>query len=247
MNEKTRYLQTAIANLEDKPDKLKIDVAKELLIDTYKRCLFTFAKHGLGYKDVTWRTHGEMIKALEADSKRKLIVVPRDCFKSTISCVAYPIWLLIRDPNEAIMIDSEVYSNSKNFLREIKTHLISAQMADLFGQFKSENWNEGELTIKQKTSARKEASITCSGIGSVKVGQHYSRIIGDDYNSPNNSNNKEKCQKIVDHYQYNLSILDSNPPGTYAVIGTRYSENDLIGWILRDLLEEKQLSEGLLI
>jgi len=69
-------------------------------------------------------------------------------------------------------------------------------------------------------------------------------IIGDDYNSKNNSNTKEKCLKIIDHYKYNLNILDTT--GTYVIIGTRYSENDLIGWILRDQLEEIELSEGIL-
>lgn len=218
---------------------LTIEGTRQLIEnDLYYLCDF------LGYKDVNWQTHQEIIQALESDSKRKLIVVPRNCFKSTIGVVTYSIWRLIRNPNERIFIDSEVYENSKNFLREIKAHLESPALTSLFGTFKTKTWNESEIIIKQRTVHKKEASITVGGIGTVKVGQHYSCIIGDDYNSPNNSNTKEKCQKIIDHYKYNVNILDTN--GTYVIIGTRYSENDLIGWILRDQLEEKELSEGIL-
>jgi hypothetical protein len=231
-----------VSNVESHPKKELIKRrAKQLDLqrNLYKLC------HYLGYKDVQWKTHKEIIQSLESDSKRKLIVVPRNCFKSTIGVVSYSIWRLLKNPNERIFIDSEVYENSKNFLREIKAHLESPALTSLFGTFKTKTWNESEIIIKQRTVHKKEASITVGGIGTVKVGQHYSCIIGDDYNSPNNSNTKEKCQKIIDHYKYNVNILDTN--GTYVIIGTRYSENDLIGWILRDQLDEKELSEGILL
>ena len=82
---------------------------------------------------------------------------------------------------------------------------------------------------------RSEASITVGGVGTTKVGQHFSLVVGDDYNSPANSKTPEMAQKVIDHYKYNLSILE--PGGTYVIIGTRYSENDLIGYILREQLK----------
>lgn len=186
----------------------------------------------LGFNDVNQQTHGEIIDVLESDSTRKLICVPRGCLKSTIACVAYPIWLLINNPNLRILIDSELYTNSKTFLREIKAHLESPNMVNLFGEFKTEPWNEAEIFIKQRTTRKKEASITVSGIGATKVGQHYDVIIGDDMNSPQNTNTIENAQKVISHYQMNTSILE--PTGTYVIIGTRYSENDLIGYILEN-------------
>lgn len=186
----------------------------------------------LGFKDVNEPTHGEIIDCLESSCPRKLICVPRGCLKSSIACVAYPIWLLTRNPNLRILIDSELYSNSKTFLREIKAHLESSNMVNLFGPFRGETWNESEIIINQRTVKKKEASITVSGIGATKVGQHYDVIIGDDMNSPQNTNTPENAKKVVDHYRMNTSILE--PDGTYVVIGTRYSENDLIGYILQN-------------
>lgn len=207
--------------------------SKEWLRELYKRSLFLTCRDLLGYKDINPRTHGDMIRALEAKTQRKLIVMPRGTFKSSVGSVGFPIWLLLRNPNERILIDSEIYSNSKNFLREIKAHLAQSYITDLFGRFKTDfTWNESEITIAQRTKPYKEASITCGGIGTVKVGQHYSVIIGDDMNSGNNSMNPEGCRKVIQHYQMNQAILD--PDGIYVVIGTRYNQIDLIGHIIEN-------------
>jgi len=200
-----------------------------------KQSLFIFASCFLGYKDVSPFTHKSIIKALESSVTRKLICVPRGSLKSSLGCVAFPIWLLINNPNLRILIDSELFTNSTTFLREIRAHLESPLLNPIFGEFKTKTWNETEIIIRQRTKAYKEASITVGGVGTTKVGQHFDYIIGDDYNSPSNSNTPEKSQKVINHYKYNLSILE--PEGTYVIIGTRYSENDLIGYILREQLK----------
>jgi len=215
---------------------------QQILERIRKNCqqsLHYLAHQVLSFKDVNGYTHGEMIECLESDINRKLLCVPRGCLKSSLACVAYPIWRLICDPNLRILIDSELYTNSSTFLREIRSHLESRLMTLLFGDFKGSTWNDSELIIKQRTVFKKEASITVGGIGTTKVGQHYDLIIGDDYNSPRNSNTPDNAAKVISHYRYNISILE--PTGTYVLIGTRYSEADLIGAILRD---ELGLNEG---
>ncbi len=219
-------------------------VSKQVLRDLYKENLFSFAKYFLGYKDIVSHAHLEMIEVLESPTKRKLIVMPRGTFKSSIGVVAYSLWLLIRNPNERILIDSELYTNSRNFLREMKAHMMSQNWKNLFGEWEGPIWTESELTVRARTKSYKEASITASGVGATKVGQHYTVIIGDDYNSSNNSATPEACQKIVDHYRLNQSILE--PDGTYVVIGTRYSVGDLPGFILdNEIVQNDRPQENL--
>jgi hypothetical protein len=208
----------------------EIQAGIDAIADYGRESLFFLAHDILKMKDVNQETHGKMLAALESGSTRKLINMPRGTLKSSIGCVAYPIWRLINDPNDRILLDSELYSNSKTFLREIKLHISSPLLVKLYGEFKGETWNESEIIIKQRTKPYKEASITVSGIGATKVGQHYQTIIGDDYCSPNNQNTPENSEKVIAHYRYNQSILE--PGGTYVVIGTRYSERDIIAHIL---------------
>jgi len=200
--------------------------------ERYRSDLFNLATGPLGYEQMTEYTHGPICDALMGPSKKKLIVVPRGTFKSTICSVSYPIWLLINDPNCRILLDSELYTNSSRFLREICGHLESKIMIDLFGQFRGPEslWREGEIVIKQRTKIYKEPSILCSGISAQKTGMHFSHIIADDLSSIDNCMSAERAETVFSHYKLYISLLD--PGGTLVVVGTRYSARDIIGYIL---------------
>jgi hypothetical protein len=177
------------------------------------------------------RTHGECIEVLEAPSIRKLIVMPRGTFKTSLAVVAYPIWKIINNPNIRILIDSELWTLSKNSLREIKAHIKGELFQAVFPGWALELDNQTEMIISSRTVPKKEPTITSSGIGAGKTGSHFDLIIADDLNSPINSLKPELADQVIDHYRYYTSLLD--PGGTLVVIGTRYSELDLIGHILK--------------
>lgn len=209
-----------------------------------RKSLYFLAKHILGYKDLTLETHECIIENLESKDKRKLLCLPRGCFKSSLASVSYPIWRLLNNPQLRILIDSEVFTNSSTFLREIKGHLQSQHMIELYGRFRMDHgaWNDTEINIAQrKYPFRKEANITCSGIGAEKTGQHYDLIIIDDLNSPKNSQTPELRQKAIDHFRSLNSILE--PDGEMVIIGTRYAQDDLIGHVLRLIYSESEASE----
>lgn len=211
----------------------------EILRATFQSSLFYTAKYFCGYEHVSMKTHGDIIKALESDTERKLIVCPRGAFKTSLCIVAYSIWRLINNPNLRILLDSELFTNSKNCVREIKSHLESEQAENIFGRFKHpSNWSEASITIRQRNKSFKEASVTSGGIGTVKVGQHYDIWILDDMNSPTNSDTADKAKKVIDHYKYGQSILEPN--GTIILVGTRYSELDLIQHVLDTEINSKE-------
>lgn len=214
-------------------------LAIETIKTRYQQSLYDLCHGLLGFHDINPKTHGEVINALESKVTRKLICMPRGSLKSSIACVAYPIWLLVNNYNLRILIDSELYTNSKTFLREIKQHLESDNFKAIFGPTMGNTWNESEIIIRQRSKGFKEASITVGGVGTTKVGQHYDVIIGDDYCSSKNMNSPENAKKVIDHYRYNTSILE--PGGIYVIIGTRYSELDLIGHILKNEIEGQDL------
>lgn len=209
----------------------QLPLYQRMLRERFTASLYDTCKYLLGYKDITWRTHGDMIEVLEdLDCKRKLLVLPRGTFKSSIGVVGYSIWRLMKDPNLRILVDSELYSNSKNFIREIRQHLERDNMTQLFGPAAGTTWGEGEITLAWRTATKKEASITASGIGATKIGQHYDLCLLDDISSRSNTNTDEACKKTIDHYRMTTALLD--PGGELVVIGTRYHTNDVIGHIL---------------
>lgn len=203
------------------------------LRDLYRRSLFHTAKYLCGFNEVSLTTHGNIIRALEAKTPRKLIVCPRGAFKSSIGCIAYPIWLMINDYNTRILLDSQLFTNSKDVVTKAKRILETTHAEEIFGQFRGdEHWTDSSFTIRQRTTNHVEASLSAGGVGTTRVGKHYDVIIGDDYNSDKNSATQDGRLKVIEHYKYNLSILE--PHGQYILIGTRYADNDIIGHILEN-------------
>lgn len=221
--------------------KTEIAIEKELMRRCFAKSLYLTGCNLLGY-EFTKRTHGDTIRCLESTTKKKLIIQPRGSFKSTLGSVTYPIWLLIRNPNLRIMIDSELFANSCKFLREIKGQIESERFKSFYGDWKVlGDWREDSISIAPRTSIKKESSIVCSGIGAGKTGQHFDVIIMDDLSGPSNSNTPEGREKVYTHYRLNHAILE--PGGTMIVIGTRYSADDVIGRIIDN---EINIKEGLL-
>lgn len=227
-------------------EKFSVDQLIQAKQHVYQKSLYHTAKYLCGFKDVSRKTHGEIIAALEGPKPRRLFCLPRGTLKSSLVCVAYPIWKIINNRNWRILIDSELYSNSSNFLREIKAILKSEEFISTFGDIEGNLWREGEITVKGRTVVRKEANITCSGVSAGKVGQHFDEIIGDDYNSNQNSLTPENRKKVIDHFKYNVSILENE--GIYNIVATRYAVDDIIGHIITNELsdeERKLLPKGI--
>jgi hypothetical protein len=239
-----------LESIEEAISKLKPNernrAIRTAIQDSYKDSLYLVSTELSGHKDVRLETHGNMIKALEDETKRKLICFPRGTFKSSIGVVDYSIWNIIRNPNIRILIDTEVYGNSTTYLREIKGILASERFSRIFGPTVTKTWNEGEIIVGQRTKNLKEATVTCGAVGTIKVGLHFDLCISDDLSSNKNTTNHEQRIKTISHYQYSQAILDPN--GTMVVIGTRYHLNDILGWIIEheldinNFVDKKQLS-----
>lgn len=212
----------------------EIFILKEILREEFRKSLFKTAKLLCGFKDITRYTHGPICNALEAPTKRKLIVCPRGSFKSSLGVSAYCVWLIINNPNVRILITSETYVNAKNFIREIKAIIESKYFVEVFGDIRGSRWGEGEITVSTRTKNYKEATITVASVGVVKVGAHFDVILLDDLNSNKNSNSPEACEKIITYVKYLESILD--PGGIMSFTATRYNVRDTCGWILDEVL-----------
>lgn len=207
----------------------------------YEESLYLFA-HALGYTKIDKEIHGPVIQVLESKARRKLIVLPRGCFKSTLGSVIYPIWRHIKNPNRRIIIDSELLTNSAKFLREIEGHLLGSFMTSLWGplRLRDKTWNSTEIITALRTDhSKKEASFTVSGVGSQRTGNHFDLAILDDVSTRGNTQTPEIREKVINHYRYYTSLLDPED-SELVVIGTRYHSEDLIGWIIENELEQGQ-------
>lgn len=171
--------------------------------------------------------------------KKSLYLLPRGTFKSTVITIGYSLWRLARDPDLRILIDSETQSNSKNFLSEIKEQMVRNEvLRGAFPPMDSKDealWTKTEITVKTRKRARKEPSIQATGVDITKTGMHYDLIIADDLVSNMNIGTIEMRDKVIAHYKLLLALLE--PDGELIVVGTRWHDDDVYGWILEHDLE----------
>jgi len=235
----------------------------ELLRRKSKDDLFIFTKEVLGYNLLEVKPHKEVCDFLldaemvtliqrlgreklpdDAPTKKKLLMLPRSTFKSTISTIAFPLKALALNPELSIMIDNETYKNGKKFLSEIKGHIANNTMLKQVltteqGSYLLEpnesipgGWTEDSIILKARTRPRKEPSLFCSGVDTAATGMHPHIIIMDDLVSERTVNTDEQLEKTKQHYRFAFSLLE--PGGILIVIGTRYHLFDLYAEILDD-------------
>ena len=210
--------------------KLKLSLG-----DTAKEFdFFNFTKYILGYNKLS-DVHKEWCREADTVNNRKLFLKPRGTYKSTIYTVAYPLWKLVHNPNERILIANATSDNAEAFLREITTHLLrNERFKEVFGKLIDSNTSKvSSVTVKTRTSFNKEPSINTVGVLGSIVSAHYSTIICDDLCNDKDRESESIREKKKKWFQDVMSILD--PDGEIIVVGTRWHFNDLYKFIIEEL------------
>lgn len=171
-----------------------------------------------------------------------LILMPRGTFKSSIVTIGFTLQYFLNDSEARILIDSETYSKSKDFLSEVKGHFEdNKKYRDIFktihGVFPDDNkrnastrWTDKAVDLACRKHQRKEPSLSCSGIDRSINGLHFDLIIEDDLHSEKNITSKEQIQQVIDHRKLATSLLDPGMPR--ITIGTRWDYQDAYQHIL---------------
>lgn len=182
------------------------------------------------------RPHKELADLAQdwSGKRRKLILMPRGSFKSTVVTVAYSIQQICENPNIRILIGSEVNATAKKFLREIKDHFENNdRVRYLYGDHvrKKSRWTDDEITSRLRKVNLKDATVFTTGIDQSRTGSHCDLAILDDPVSATNINTPEAREKTLQWYrEISNNILD--PSGHLIIIGTRWHYNDLYQYII---------------
>lgn len=186
----------------------------------------------LGMKD--WGdVHTDLSKFLKKSGRRKHIELPRGHLKSSIVTKGWTIQQALNNPDIRILLANAVWDNSRKFLRSIQKYLAPGNhLANYFGQFQSDHWNQDECTIRQRKKILDAPTWATTGIEKEQTSQHYDLIIGDDLVARENVSTAEQREKVLLYYKDLHDLLE--PDGTIVIIGTRWHQDDLYSKILED-------------
>jgi predicted phage terminase large subunit-like protein len=182
------------------------------------------------------QVHKELCAFIDQNkSKKKLTLIPRGHLKSTVITVGRSLQAITADPSVRILIANATYSLACSFLTEIKRHLkFNENIKMVWGDLAKDNekWSENQITLSKakQIGGKKEATVTAMGVESNLTSQHYDIIIADDLVNKDYVSTKEQIQKTIDFYKECLNLLEPN--GEMIILGTRWDDKDLYGWIL---------------
>jgi len=191
-----------------------------------------------GYKDLYEPTHGRLCKFIQTYAKEGntlLVLLPRGWIKSYIVTVAWTLQRVLRnavqDMREHIIISNATLPNAKEFLEKIKYNVRFNDF--LRGLFIHHLPNDPENDAERWTQNEIQFSGNRIETGSVEgnlVSRHYKILINDDLVNRENSQTAEQIEKVIDWWKLSRSLLTAD--GLEIIIGTRWSYDDLYGYII---------------
>lgn len=210
------------------------------IADAGKKDFWFFCKHILGQsqglQDITERPHKWMCQIGQNWNKRKkLILTPRDSFKTTILSVCYCVWEIVRDPNITIFLTAYKANHSKDSLAAIKEIFESHEFfRACYGNYVpgtedegKKKWSETAIIVSKRTSTGDRApTIATGGVETGAVGSHYKIIIFDDPHFEKNITSSDQIGKVIQYYRGLLPIMDAKV-GRLVIIATRWHQTDI--------------------
>jgi predicted phage terminase large subunit-like protein len=190
-------------------------------------------------KEILWKNqaqkdwapvHEELKWWLKRDTKRKLILLPRNHLKSAVVTQGWTIQQVLKNHDLRVLIASDTWSNAKKFLGSIQKFLVQSMLSLFYGPFPGEPWTQDECVIRQRRQILNAPTWVTTGIEKEQTSQHYDLIVLDDIVARDNCGSKELRDKVKQYYRDSLDWLE--PGGRIVVIGTRWHQDDLYGMLM---------------
>lgn len=242
--------------------EIAIQSDEQTLLDVYRRkgkeSLFFLARGILGFKDLDPKIHLPLCRALEQheDITRLLVTFPRTWFKSSICSIAYPIWRSLKNPNIRILIVQNSFSNACKKLGSIKdtfekNKLFRALYPEILPTTGS-TWTKECLKVN-RTAAHPEGTFEAAGVGTAIISRHYDEIIQDDTIAPKKDDmtgiiqqpTGADIEKAIGWHCQCHPLLIHPIKSRIIIVGTRWAEGDLQGWIMENCPEYVKLSRSI--
>lgn len=216
--------------------------------------LFFFARAILGFKDLDLEIHKPICDELQDYEKntRMSIELPRTWFKSTLVSIAYSIWRAIKDPNIRILITQNTHGNACKKLGAIKSIFEkNALFRALFYNIlpdKTCRWSSECLELR-RTAAHPEGTFEAAGVGTATTSRHYDIIIEDDTIAPKKDDmtgivqqpTRLDIEKAIGWHNLCHPMLLHPKESQVLVVGTRWAERDLLGYVYDKFPEYKNI------
>ena len=237
------------------------DAEKLTLLRTeLEQSLFAFSRIVLGRDLLTQSLHRPLCNWLTTfpytnptSKYRKLVLYPRDHYKTTIVCQSLPIHILIQSPRTNIYLPGRNGPDSHILLACEAQHIASKRLVWIETQFESntmlrqfwphrlwdnprkesKKWNEKEMLTKGG-SDKVDFSIEAVGVGGAVTGAHYDILIKDDLVTLEAANSPAVMETAKQWHTASRALTHDPDKFLEFIIGTLWGVQDLYDDIKKD-------------
>jgi len=227
-----------------------------------EQSLFAFSRIVLGRDLLTQNLHRPLCNWLTTfphtpgtvtAKYRKLLLLPRNHFKSTIVSQSLPVHILIQSkesniylpgregPSSRILLACEAQSIASKRLVWIETQFESNSMLRQLWPHRlwdnprkeSKKWNEKEMLTKGGGD-KVDFSIEAVGVGGAVTGAHFDVIIDDDLVTLEAANSPAVMETAKEWHTASRALVDDFDKFLEFILGTRWAVQDLYDDIQKD-------------
>jgi len=196
--------------------------------------LYVFCKVVCGYDKFVPRLHHKMSTFLQHDpALRKLMLVPRDHFKSSLG-IAYILWRICRNPEERILLAGDTLSTAQKKMNKIRAYFVQSKMLKvLFPEVIPPRALAGDLpgSLDEMVVPRKEAhaepTVTAAGVTGARAGAHYTLIVCDDLATKEAKDQPSTMAKTIEWLDGAEALLEEPYENEIILIGTPWTHGDV--------------------
>jgi len=171
------------------------------------------------------------------------LLLPRGWFKTTLTSIAFPCWLGVRDPNVRCLLAQNTFTNAASKGRALGQTFDGGELlralfpAVLPG--KHSRWSD-EGRCLARSAAWAESTYEFAGAGTQVTSRHYDLIIEDDTVAPAKDDlsadnvlpSKEAVDQAIGWHRLVQPLLVDLSSSVSIVVGTRWWELDLLRWVM---------------
>ena len=222
-----------------------------------KKSLFFFARAIVGFSDLDPLIHKPVCDTIQdyEHNPRVTVELPRTWFKSSICSIAYPIWRAINNPNVRILIAQNIYTNATKKMQAIKgvfdkNALFRTLFFDVLPT-KDCRWSTECLEVK-RSMPHPEGTFEAVGVGTTATSRHYDVIIEDDTIAPKKDDltgivqqpTQMDIERAIGWHNLCHPMLLHPTKSQIVVVGTRWAERDLLGFIYSKFAEYVRIKKA---
>lgn len=207
----------------------------------YSRLISYAAYQWPGYKDAAH--HRLIARKLEAvergDIKRLMIFMPPRHGKSMLASEFFPSWYLGRNPDHYVIAATYAQDLADDFGRKVRNQIAD----ETYGQiFPGVGLKDDSSAVKRfHVQGPKDALATTQagayfavGVGGPLTGRGAHLLLIDDPVKNREEADSETVRRRVRDWYTSTAYTRLMPGGRIVVIQTRWHEDDLSGWLLRE-------------